>query len=189
MSIEPPADIGPLIVKRSRRKTICLMIRPDGSLEVRCPIRLPQSQIDAFIRQKTDWIAQKRKSRQQQVMIPMPKAADYPELNERTLALAKQTMIRFPHFRPSNVRVGRQRKRWGSCNSRGQVRLNACIALLPEPLAEYVIVHELCHLAHLNHSPHFHAVLNRLMPDAKERQRALANFRLIEADTEGNPSS
>lgn len=189
MSAEQAADIGPLIVKRSRRKTICLMIRPDGSLEVRCPIRLPQSQIDAFIRQKADWIAQKRKSRQQQVMIPMPSASDYPELAGRTLALAKQTMARFPHLRPSRVLVGRQRKRWGSCNTKGQIRLNACIALLPEPLAEYIIVHELCHLTHLNHSLHFHDTLNRLLPDAKERQRTLANFRLIEADTEGNPSS
>ena len=175
----------PYILKRSRRKTLSLIIRSDGMLEIRSPLRLNQSQIDDFIQQKSRWIRQKRQQRLEQMTIEIPQPDEYPLLRVRTAELTEQLMSRFLQFRPVRVSIGRQRKRWGSCNSKGHIRINACLALLPEPLAEYVIVHELCHLVHLNHSSRFHALLQQTLPDARLRQQALSRYHLSESSPKG----
>lgn len=52
-----------------------------------------------------------------------------------------------------SVRIGRQRTRWGSWSTRGTLSLNCCLLFLPEATVRYVILHELCHALHNNHSP------------------------------------
>lgn len=183
--VMPASEPTAYVLKRSRRKTLSLIIHPDGTLEVRSPLRLTQSRIDAFICEKSRWISQKRLARHEQVSIPIPQPTDYPYLSVQTITLAERVMMQFPSFKPDRVTVGRQRKRWGSCNGKGQIRLNACLMLLPEPLAEYVIVHELCHLIHLNHSNQFHALLQQVLPDARNRQQALSRYHLTDSPRKG----
>ena len=65
------------------------------------------------------------------------------------------------------------RSRWGSCNARGRIALNTHLVKLADPLIEYVIVHELCHLRHLNHGPAFQRLLRESLPDWRERRRML----------------
>lgn len=67
-----------------------------------------------------------------------------------------------------------QRKRWGSCNSRGELRLNWKIIMTSMSLIDYVVVHELCHLEHLNHSKAFWQRLGQIMPDYLQRKEKLA---------------
>jgi predicted metal-dependent hydrolase len=74
--------------------------------------------------------------------------------------------------KPSLV-VREQRRRWGSCDARGTVRINWRIVQAPIPLIEYVLAHELVHLAHRAHGPEFWATLGRMMPDYEERRRRL----------------
>lgn len=66
---------------------------------------------------------------------------------------------------PKRISIKEYRSRWGSCNSRKEVQFNWLIALAPAKAIEYVIVHELCHLIHFNHSPAFWAAVEQLMPD------------------------
>ena len=63
--------------------------------------------------------------------------------------------------------------RWGSCNSRGHIRLNWRLVHLPLPLIDYVVAHELAHLKEMNHSPRFWAVVETMMPNWREAKRAL----------------
>lgn len=65
------------------------------------------------------------------------------------------------------------KRRWGSCSVKGNIVLAAQLVSLPLPLMDYVIIHELCHLRHMDHSPAFHTLLLRLLPDAKPRKAAL----------------
>lgn len=67
---------------------------------------------------------------------------------------------------PKKVQVRMQKKRWGSCSSRGTISLNARVLLLPQPLMHYVILHELAHLRHMNHSVLFWTFLQKLLPKA-----------------------
>ena len=75
-------------------------------------------------------------------------------LKPRTLELAQITGLQ-----PTAVEIGNWRGRWGQCSSRGEVKLNWRLLQLAPQLQDYVIVHELCHLKHMNHGPQFHALL------------------------------
>ena len=70
----------------------------------------------------------------------------------------------------SAVTVRSLKRRWGSCSVRGEITLAAELIALPLPLIDYVLLHELCHMRAMNHGPHFHALLRKLLPDAKERE-------------------
>ena len=63
--------------------------------------------------------------------------------------------------------------RWGSCTTRGHISLNAQLLFFPPELVEYVMIHELCHLRHMNHSPAFHAEVAQHLPDWEVRRHVL----------------
>ena len=75
--------------------------------------------------------------------------------------------------RPSRVTIRGQRSRWGSCSGKGTVSLNWRLMMVPGALADYVVVHELCHLRHMNHSPRFWAMVGGIIPDYRDRRRHL----------------
>ena len=75
--------------------------------------------------------------------------------------------------RPRAVRVANQRTRWASRSSSGTVSLSILLLFLPRPLADHVLLHELCHVAHMDHSPAFHALLGRLDPLARAHDASL----------------
>lgn len=68
------------------------------------------------------------------------------------------------HYQRCVVRM--QQTRWGSCSARGTISCNASLLFLPRELARHVLLHELCHTVHLDHSSRFHALLDRVDPDA-----------------------
>jgi restriction system protein len=72
------------------------------------------------------------------------------------------------------VVVKDQRKRWGSCDRRGVVRFNWRIIQAPMRLVDYVVAHELCHLAHKDHDRAYWSLLGRVLPDYDDRRRQLA---------------
>ncbi|HWW49777.1 MAG TPA: SprT family zinc-dependent metalloprotease [Xanthobacteraceae bacterium] len=71
------------------------------------------------------------------------------------------------------VNVVDQSKRWGSCDSRGRIRLNWRLVMAPMPLVDYVIAHEACHVLEHNHSRRFWRSLETIMPDYEDRLRRL----------------
>ena len=79
---------------------------------------------------------------------------------------------------PAGVRIRSQKTRWGSCSRDGVISLNSRLLLLPRELAEQVLVHELCHLRHMNHSARFWTMVERLRPGGQALERRLpAAFR------------
>ena len=93
-------------------------------------------------------------------------------LAPRVAALAKSTGI--PYTR---VSIRRQRSRWGSCSAQGAISLNAALMFLPYHLTRYVLVHELCHTVHLNHSVRFWALVERHCPDYRAAERGMRDAR------------
>ena len=75
------------------------------------------------------------------------------------------------HF--ARVKVRRQRTRWGSCSSKGTVSLNVCLAFLDPAVVRYLLVHELCHTRHMNHSARFWALVEQHEPDYRQLDRGL----------------
>ena len=77
----------------------------------------------------------------------------YPRVNE----ISARSGLKF-----RKVSIGTAMTRWGSCSSHNDIILSCRLLLLPDPLIDFIILHELCHIAHKNHGPKFHELLNRL---------------------------
>jgi len=74
------------------------------------------------------------------------------------------------------LRLSNARSEWGSCNARGEIRLNWRLVQLPPSLAEYVVAHEVAHLIELNHSPRFWALVETLIPGHVALRRELEDW-------------
>ena len=84
------------------------------------------------------------------------------------------------------VKISNARSEWGSCNHRGEIRLNWRLAQLPPALADYVVAHEIAHLVELNHSARFWAVVEALLPGHAARRRALDDWTALLAASIGD---
>lgn len=95
-------------------------------------------------------------------------------------AMAKQYIYeRVEHYRPMtggnymSIRIGDQKTRWGSCSSDKTLSFSWRLVLAPPEVRDYVIIHELCHLTHMDHSPAFWAMVEGIDPDYKEHRKWL----------------
>jgi predicted metal-dependent hydrolase len=90
--------------------------------------------------------------------------------------------VRVAHYvrqvsaRPPSVRLSNARSEWGSCNAKGEIRLNWRLVQLPPLLAEYVVAHEVAHIVELNHSRRFWAVVEALLPGHAALRRELDDW-------------
>ena len=74
---------------------------------------------------------------------------------------------------PKNFALNNTKTSWGLCNSKQEVKLNWRVAMLPPKLIDYVVVHELAHIRHRDHSPAFYAEIAKVLPDYENRIRAM----------------
>ena len=79
-------------------------------------------------------------------------------------------------FRPSGLVIRTMKRRWGSCSARGLITLSTELIKLSDLYIEYVIIHELCHLRHHNHGPHFYELLTEVFPDWKRVRMELKKY-------------
>lgn len=97
----------------------------------------------------------------------------------RTFVHARIGELNTPYnFSFNRIAIRNQKTRWGSCSKRKNLNFNYRVALLPAHLADYIIVHELCHLQELNHSPNFWALVSRAIPNHRELRRELQRMKL-----------
>lgn len=81
--------------------------------------------------------------------------------------------VQFTGGNYTSITVRDQKTRWGSCSSRGTLSFNYRLIFAPLPILDYVVVHELCHLCHMDHSKAFWAAVASVMPDYKQRRQWL----------------
>jgi predicted metal-dependent hydrolase len=93
-------------------------------------------------------------------------------LRERVAALADRHAPRYG-LQAREIRVKRMKTRWGSCGPRNDININWLLALAPEPVLEYVVVHELCHIRERNHSQAFWSLVARHLPGYMAERRWL----------------
>lgn len=80
------------------------------------------------------------------------------------------------------IRLKNASTRWGSCSNAKNINLNIQLMRLPHHLIDYVIVHELCHLKHQNHSQDFWYLLETILPEAKEHRKELRSYSILYRD-------
>lgn len=81
--------------------------------------------------------------------------------------------------KPIKVRVKEQKRRWGSCTSRGHILFNWRCIMAPLDVIDYIVVHEMCHLIHMNHSKAFWELVEYILPDYKERRNWLKKYGVL----------
>ena len=166
-------------VVRSRRKTLALEVQEDRVL-LRAPLRCPRATLEAFVEKNRGWLSRRLQAREERRRA----LAAIPALREEELAALQKrgrTVFaeRAAHFAPlvgvryGRISVRRQRSKWGSCSSRGNLNFNCLLLLAPAEVLDYVVVHELCHRLEMNHSPRFWAEVARVLPDWREARRWL----------------
>jgi predicted metal-dependent hydrolase len=79
-------------------------------------------------------------------------------------------------IKPKSIKVKEQQKRWGSCNSKGDLMFNWRSVMAPANVLDYIVVHEMCHLVYFNHSADFWNLLSGILPDYKKRKELLKNY-------------
>jgi len=77
---------------------------------------------------------------------------------------------------PGIIKIKEQKKRWGSCSSKGNIYFNWRAIMAPPPVIDYIIVHEMSHLIHKNHSPKFWKLVEAILPDYKDRKKWLRDY-------------
>ena len=161
---------------RSSRKTLSLQVTAEGEVVVRAPRLYPKYKIEAFLRQKEPWIRA-----QQQKLVRSPRIPTLSEAEHKALVKEAKGWFtaRTAWFAPlvgvtyGSVTIRTQKTRWGSCTGKGDLNFNCLLMLAPEEVRDYVIVHELCHRKHMDHSAAFWAEVERVCPDCKLRRKWL----------------
>lgn len=88
--------------------------------------------------------------------------------NQETARYAEKMGLKY-----GRIRITSAKRRFGSCNTKGTICFSYRLMLYPKEAREYVIVHELAHLVYMNHSKDFYALIERFMPDYKNRKKLL----------------
>ena len=168
---------------RSKRKSIAIEIDRAAMVTVRAPYRMPNVAVKAFIEDKQDWI-RKHIHKAQKMSL---EAADIEPLTEEELDKlydeAKEVIPKRVRYYAEIMKVdyGRitircQKTRWGSCGSKGNLNFNCLLMLAPSDVRDYVIIHELAHRRHMNHSIEFWKEVELLVPDYKDKRKWLSTY-------------
>jgi hypothetical protein len=136
--------------------------------------------IEHFIQLKGDWVVEKIGHLKNVIKVPKKTKAEqrveYNKLKTEALRIATQKVNywnSFYNFKFNNISIKNQKTRWGSCSKNGNLNFNYKIALLPDKLADYLVVHEIAHLGQFNHSAKFWALVEQTIPDYKNIRKEL----------------
>lgn len=154
-----------ITVIRSARKTFCLEMR-FGELLVRVPNAATQVQVDAFLEKEKSWIEkQERRASENAEFVSPLTGEEIRELSNRAKTVfAERVAFYAPKIGVTygRITVRHQTSRWGSCSGKGNLSFNCLLLLAPQEVLDSVVVHELCHRKHMNHSKRFYAEISRV---------------------------
>ena len=161
-----------------------MRIVKNGDVHVSAPFGMPKKEVERFIEEHREWIAEARKKTYE---IQRRKTDFYHQLplstrEERDNALLRLKALIEPMMdrhskemdvKPSAIRYRAMISRWGVCHVRNKsICFSLYLLLLPEWCVEHVVVHELCHLLEPSHNAHFHALMDKFFPRWKEARKA-----------------
>jgi predicted metal-dependent hydrolase len=165
----------------ARARYVRLSILPDGTIVVTTPVRFREESVARFVKRHDAWIRRNVERAKLRRVVRLNRA-EIPRLKRAARALAEELCARYATrygFSYRKITIRAQKSRWGSCSRSGNLSFNYRIAALPKALAEYIAVHEVCHLGELNHSPAFWRLVAREIPDFRDRRKALRSLAFI----------
>ncbi len=165
------------ILKRSKRRSISASVNKDGLLEVRAPFGVSDDFVREFLVSKGD-----------RILLMMEKSASRREyendlgntglaaLREMAKAVIPERVRYFSEImgvRPARVRINAAKTRFGSCSGKGNLNFSCRVMAYSANAVDYVVIHELSHLLHMDHSPEFWRTVEKYMPDYRDAKAEL----------------
>lgn len=172
-------------VIRSKRKSMGLEINIYGEVKARVPARVSDKTIRRFLEEHESWIRRKLSAlkdgqgKLEQVVLrphelPLKKQKEFREwLCAKVEEYAQSMGVTY-----GKITLRFQKRRWGSCSSDGNLSFNYALAQVPENLTDYVIIHELAHRKHMNHSAVFWKEVEKNLPEYRKCREQLRKYRI-----------
>ncbi len=160
-----------ITIIRTDRKTLAIQLK-NGQLIARAPLRMKDEDIYAFVASKRTWVekhlSQQLARQEQAKTLPRFTADEINDLAQKAMRIispkvdfyAKKIGVTY-----NRITIRNQRTRWGSCSSKGNLNFNCLLVLLPDEIIDSIVVHELCHRKHMNHSKQFYEEIEKVFPD------------------------
>ena len=155
-----------LLRQRWTTGRISLTVKPSGEVRLSYPRLVSSAKALCFLEEKVEWVLQMREKISKRAM----PGVDYTPAQiealrreaKRVLPAMVERLARQYGFRYGRVTIRATRSKWGCCTSQNNLSLSLFLMTLPTHLQEFVVLHELCHTVHHNHSAEFHALLNKI---------------------------
>ena len=184
---------------RSTRRSLSLQISKTGEVIVRAPLRYSVEKIDIFFHEKSRWIEKnlakiKEQNAQKEAdkwyyFLFSERLIQREKTENEIIQLSKESLRKYIDKRLSemlsgmsfkrtiaNIRINSARTRWGSCSSKGTLSFSYRLVSYPKETIDAVIIHELAHLTHANHSRKFWDLVYSILPDYEARVKILKNI-------------
>jgi predicted metal-dependent hydrolase len=154
----------------TNRRSIQLSISDNESVIIYCPHATSLTVIKGVVKKYQHWVQQKLSQRS---AIPAinPSRFDEDVILDR-VAIWSQKM----DLSPQKVRFSRAKTKWGSCSCKGVIALNRALLKAPLTIIDYIVVHELAHLTHMDHSKRFWKLVEGFYPDHKAARKWLKTY-------------
>ena len=164
------------LIKSRKRRTIEMSINDEGKLVVRAPQNMAKSEIDAFVEKHRLWAEKHMKLKKERIKKYSVSPEEEENIKKNALPYLKERTEYFSAImglEPTVVKITSAKKRFGSCSAKNSICYSWRLMLYSKEAIDYVVVHELAHIAHKNHGPQFYALIEKYLPDYKEREKLL----------------
>jgi predicted metal-dependent hydrolase len=155
----------------SKRRTLCLEINKNGELIIRSPKFLTKEKIYKFLDRKLKWIESKQRLKNLQISKSekylstakkISKDEAFAIINQKTKELSSVF-----NFQYNKIKISNATTRWASCSYKNTLCFTKKVAILPEEIINYIIIHELAHTKEKNHGKKFWEIVSDIIPDYK----------------------
>ena len=160
---------------RSKRKSVSIQVDENCNITVRAPLRISQKEIDKILLEKKSWLEKTIISqREKKKLIKEYSDEDIKLLRKKAKEVIPQKVEYYAQIMrvtPTSVKINSAKKRFGSCSGTNSLNFSLYLMDKDERFIDYVVVHELAHIRHHNHSKDFYSFIEQFMPDYKERMK------------------
>ncbi|MBI2048677.1 MAG: M48 family metallopeptidase [Parcubacteria group bacterium] len=167
-------------LKRSNRaKYMRLRVLPGGGVVVVAPSGIGEGSIERFVRGHAQWIERAITRTAHLKLLPISGRRAYLTHREEARAFLTERIEYWNKaygFSYGRIAIKNTRRLWGSCSRKGNLNFSYALLFLPRELADYVVVHELCHLKEHNHSRDFWQLVAHTQPNHKVLRRELRRY-------------